>query len=219
MSSVVSLFNRLPDDERRALRAVTRRRRFSKGDTIFFEGDLGDSLHVIERGHVAIRVGSVRGDVTTLTVLMPGESFGEQALLDPDFRRTASAVCLDAVETLSFTKREFEDLRKRLPMVDRFLIEVLAQQVRRLSTVVMELVHVDAESRIIRRLVDLAEAYAEDDPVSIAITQDDIASMAGTTRPTANKALKAAEDAGHLELSRGRVIVHDRDALRKSVRY
>jgi len=216
------LFDRLPDEERRALRAAARRRRFARGDTIFYEGDLGDSLHIVDKGHVAIRISTPLGDTATLTVLVPGDSFGEQALLDPASRRTASAVCLGAVETLAVGQRDFDDLRGRLPAVDRFLVDVLAAQVRRLSAMLLESLHVDADTRIYRRVLTLAEAFDADDNggehSAITVTQDDIAGMAGTTRPTVNKALKSAEELGMVSLSRGRITVTDRAALSRKAR-
>jgi len=50
------------------------------------------------------------------------------------------------------------------------------------------------------------------------VTQDDIAGMAGTTRPTVNKALKSAEELGMVSLSRGRITVTDRAALSRKAR-
>lgn len=210
------LFERLPEAERRALRAAARRRRFRRGDTIFHEGEAGDTLHVIDAGHVAIKVVTAMGDVVTLTVLGPGESFGEQALLAPDARRTASAVCLDEVQTIAVGGDDFEDLRHRLPAVDRFLVDVLAAQVRRLSGQLVESLHVQAETRVLRRLATLAAAFGGDPPV-IPVTQDDVASMAGTTRPTVNRALRALEAAGTVALGRGRITVLDeRDLARRA---
>lgn len=217
MPTADRLFDRLPEEERRALRAAARRRRFRRGDTIFHEGEAGDSLHVIDSGHVAIRIGTALGDVVTLTVLGPGASFGEQALLSADARRTASAVCLDEVQTVAVAGDDFEGLRQRLPAVDRFLVDVLASQVRRLSGQLVESLHVDADTRIARRLATLAEAYGGEPPV-IPVTQDDIASMAGTTRPTVNRALKLLETAGTIALARGRITVVDAAALAAAAR-
>ena len=208
------LFDRLPEEERRALRAASRRRRFRKGETIFHEGDPGDTLHVIDAGHVAIRMGTTLGDIVTLTVLGPGDSFGEQALLSEDARRTASAVSLDAVQTLALAGSEFRDLRQRLPAVDRFLVDVLAAQVRRLSSHLVESLYVDADTRIVRRLAALVETYrAERGEVVVPVTHGDIASMAGTTRPTASRALKALEEEGLVVIGRGQMSVPDPDRL------
>lgn len=214
-----ALFDRLPDEERRALRAASRRRKFAKGDTVFFEGDPGDSIHIVEKGHVAIRVNTRYGDVVTLTVVGPRGSFGDQALTGESAERTASAVCLDAVETLSVGRREFDDLRARLPAVDRFLVNLLSAQVRRLSDRLTEALHSDAETRVYRRIVQLSEVFeGPTGPVVLPLTQDDIASMAGTTRQTVNAVLKSAEAAGLVELGRARVTVIDRNGIAKLAR-
>ena len=214
MPEIDPLFDRLPDEERRALRSAARRRKFGRGDPIFYEGDLGNSLHIIEKGHVAIRVSTPLGDEVTLTVMGVGEAFGEIALLSEDSRRTAAAVCLEQTETLSLGAREFADLRVRLPLVDRFLLEVLSTQVQRLSGLLLESLYLDANARIYRRLHALNISYGgEAAAVAIPVTQEDLASMAGATRPTVNKALKVAEGDGIVALTRGRITVVDADLL------
>jgi CRP-like cAMP-binding protein len=210
------LFDRLPDEERRALRAAAVRRKFAKGETIFHDGDLGDTLHVIERGLVSIRITTPLGDVATLTVLGPGQSFGEQAVLSADSRRTASAVPIGLVETLAIGRDQLHDLRQRLPVVDRFLVEVLAEQVRRLTEHLLEALYVPADKRVLRRLVLLDElCNTAGVGETLPFTQDDIATMAGTTRPTANRVLKKVQEAGLIELGRGRVKVVDLEGLRR----
>jgi CRP/FNR family transcriptional regulator, cyclic AMP receptor protein len=219
VENVGSLFDLLPEAERGALREAARRRQFGRAEILFHEGEPGESMHVIESGHVAIRLSTPRGEVGTLVVLGPGQSFGEQALLSVGAARTASAVAVDSVVTLSFGRRTFDELRARSPVVDRFLVAVMAQQVRRLSEQLVEALYVDAETRVLRRVLRLAEAYAAVEPggaleaAVVPYTQDEIAAMAGTTRPTVNRALQAAREVGAIELGRGRVMVIDRAAL------
>ena len=59
------------------------RRTYRKGVTIFHEGDPGDSLHLIEKGRVAVRASTRSGDEAILAVLGRADFFGEQALLSP----------------------------------------------------------------------------------------------------------------------------------------
>jgi CRP-like cAMP-binding protein len=61
----------------------SRRRRFDKGEVIFHEGDPGDTMHLLAKGHVAVRVTTPLGDVATLLILKPGDFFGEVALVSP----------------------------------------------------------------------------------------------------------------------------------------
>lgn len=95
-------------------------------------------------------------------------------------------------------------------------MNVLAEEVRRLSGLLVEALHVPVDVRVVRRLLALADAYADpegDGPVEVPLTQEDLASLAGTSRATVNRVVGEAERAGVLELRRGRVIVTDPEGL------
>ena len=189
------------------------RRTYRKGDSLFHEGDAGDLLYLIDRGRVAIRVTTALGDEVTLAVLGPGETFGEQALVDRAATRTASAVALEAVDVHTLHRRDFEAARRRDPTLDAMLVDVLAAQVRRLSARLQEALFVPADGRVLRRLAELVEMYGGDGEVDIPLRQDDVASMAGTTRPTVNRLLRRLEADGVVTLRRGAVTVVDVVAL------
>lgn len=213
------LLGRLTPEDRQQVLAGTRRRRYGRGEVVFHEGDLGDALHLVTKGHVAVRATTPLGDVSTFTVLGPGDVFGEGALLAPDSRRTGTVVALEPVETRTIDGDRFGDLRREHPEIDRFLVEVLSAQVRRLSARLQEALFVPAETRVLRRLVELEASYRGTGGTTvIPLTQDDIASLAGTSRPTANRVLKSAVGDGLLGIRRSRVEVLDRDALVRRAR-
>ena len=81
MTRESSFLDVLGEGERRTVLSSMHRRRFARGEVVFHEGDPGDAIHILDRGHVAIRVSTPMGEVATLTVLSPGEAFGEGALL------------------------------------------------------------------------------------------------------------------------------------------
>jgi CRP/FNR family transcriptional regulator, cyclic AMP receptor protein len=84
---------------------------------------------------------------------------------------------------------------------------------------VLEALYLPVEDRVIRRLAHLARLYAIDNgSAEIRLTQDDLASMAGTTRATANKVLQELAGRGLLTLRRGRISVPDRFAFDRAVR-
>lgn len=201
----------LDEAERRAVLAQARRRRFAKGEVLFHEGDLGDALHLLVKGRVAIRVTTPLGEVATLSILGGGAAFGELALLAPDSRRTATAVALEATETLALGRTAFEGLRSRHPAVERAVVDGLAASVARLSAQLLEALYLPADRRVVRRLLGLVEVYG---PV-VPLTQEELAQLAGTTRPTVNRVLRDAEAAGLVALGRGRVEVRDPEGLRR----
>ncbi|MCU1392013.1 MAG: Crp/Fnr family transcriptional regulator [Ilumatobacteraceae bacterium] len=210
-----SLLDRLSEADRRAVIQTAVRRRYRKGDTVFHAGDQGDSMHLIAKGRVAIQVVTLTGDTATLNVLRVGETFGELALLSGALR-SASVVALEPLETLALSSRDVNDLREANPAVQRFLIEVLADQVARLTRLVMEAHFVSAEQRVVRRLADATRLFADapdERSRTVPLTQEQLAGMAGTTRPTANRVLQDLVGLGIVAIGRGRVEILDQHAL------
>jgi CRP-like cAMP-binding protein len=209
----------LSPDERQELLALARRRRFARNEVIFHEGDPGDTLHLVAKGHIAVRVTTPLGDVATVRVLKAGDFFGELAIISPG-PRNATAVALDAVETRAVHRDQFDALRARDPAIDRVIIEALVTEVRRLAVQLVDALYIPVEKRIWRRVVDLAAIFANSDrsAVSIPLTQEELAQVVGATRPTINRTLKEGEDAGVVRLARGRVEVLDRAAVARLAR-
>src|SRR4051794_5932766 len=84
------ILHSLTDEQQRDVLRAAVRRRFRDGDTLFHQGDPGDSVHLLDRGQVAIRIVNLRGVTLTLDLLGPGSTFGEQILVEREARRTAS---------------------------------------------------------------------------------------------------------------------------------
>jgi CRP-like cAMP-binding protein len=208
------LLRGLDDQDRRAVLARLNRRTYRKGVTLFHEGDPGDSLHLIEKGRVAVRASTRSGDEAILAVLGRADFFGEQALLNPTSTRTASVVALEPVETRVLLRTDFDALRREQPSVERLLVDVLAAQVRRLSSQLLEALYLPVEARVVRRLAELADLYASDDStVDIPLRQEELASLAGSTRSTTNRVLQQLVDDEIVALGRGRIVILDAAAL------
>lgn len=93
------------------LAAVLEPRAFADGQRIFQEGDPGDAMYFLASGVVRIekRTGADAGAVKTLTILEPGDYFGEMALFDQK-PRSASAVASGATETFRLSTESFGEL-------------------------------------------------------------------------------------------------------------
>ena len=213
------LLDALNDDERRELLRRSRRRRFAKGEVLFHEGDPGDTLHLLAKGHVAVRITTPLGDVATLLVLSPGDFFGEMAVVSAG-PRNATIVALEAAETVAVHREVLDELRAEHPGVDRLLIEALVREVRRLSTLLSEALYLPVDKRAWRRLLELAHVYrsADDQDAVVPLTQEELAQVVGTTRPTINKLLRQAQDEGVLRVARGRLEILDSEALARRAR-
>jgi CRP-like cAMP-binding protein len=209
----------LEEGTRRRLVEGGQRRRYRSGEVVFHEGDAATSMYVLLAGHVSIGVTTPMGDSAIFTVLGPGSLFGELALLTGGTERSATARALDAVQTLSLRADHVAAMRRADPALDRFFIGLLAEYLRRQEARLMEALYVPVEKRVLRRLIALSRLYGGGDQGSVVpLTQEVLADLAGTTRPTANQVLRSAEDAGVLSLGRGHVRIEDPAALARRAR-
>jgi CRP-like cAMP-binding protein len=217
-----SILGSLSEADRRRVLASTSRRRFARREMLFHEEDPGDTLHLIEKGRVAVRITTRAGEQATIDVLGGGDVVGTFAALGVGHRRAASVLALEPTETLAIDRVAFQALRRAHPTIDQFVIDVLLADVRRVDTLLLEALFAPVEHRLLRRLIDLTVLYGRDGdvggPVEIALTQQDLASLAGTSRATANRVLRELEVAGILRLTRNRIHVVDVATLRKRAR-
>jgi CRP-like cAMP-binding protein len=208
------LLRPLDEEDRRRVLAAASRHRYGRGEAIFREGDPGDSLHLLDKGHVAVQMTTPLGDVLTLAVLGPGEMFGELAAVSSEPHRSATIRSLDRTETLVIRGDEFTELRRRHPSLNELLLELASARIPRLSSQLAEALFVRVDKRVLRRVLALAELYGGCRAgTTIPVRQDDIAELAGATRPTVNRALKEAAAGGAIEVGRGRIAVVDPERL------
>jgi CRP-like cAMP-binding protein len=206
----------VPADDRSRLVARLRRRAYRRDEVIFHQGDPADTLHLIAAGHVSVRVTLPGGEFVTVALSGPGDVFGELALVGGPRPRSATVIALDPCETLSLGRDQFEHLRESYPGVNRFLLELLARRIERLDSQLLEALYVPAERRVLRRLLDLCQLYGGDGQHTvIPVTQEMLASLAGTTRPTANQVLGRLAASQLVEVSRGQIVVLNRRELQR----
>lgn len=212
------LLDVLDAEERRLVLAAARRRSFARREVLFHHGDPGESVHFVTSGAVAVYVVDRVGSTAIFALFGPGEAVGEMALIEAG-ERTATAMALEPTETLSLRRSQFEDLRRRHPSVDRVLVAILAARVRRQNAELMDAYFANASRRVLRRLLTIAGRMPETaEGRTIRLTQEDIAALAGTTRPTANRVLRDLERDGIVRLGRGSVVVTRFDLLDRRVR-
>jgi len=214
-----TLFAGLTDAEHRELVAASRRRRFGRREVIFHEGDPGDTVHVVLEGHVGLRITTPLGDAAMVRVVGPGGWFGELAVISPE-ARSATALALESAETLVVHRDPFRALIDRDPKAQQALTDALSAEIRRLSKALVDALYVPADKRLWRRLLELMATYeaGEDGAVALPLTQEELAQLAGMTRPTANRLLREAEEAGALVLARGRLDLTDRAWIERRAR-
>jgi CRP-like cAMP-binding protein len=198
----------IPEADAQRVLEIARRRTFGRREVVFHRGDPADALHLVQAGRFAVRIVTALGETIVLSLVGPGETFGEIALLDEGAHRSATVVALEKAETRAIHKHDFDALRAQHPAVADILARALALRVRRLSDLLVEAHYVGAERRVLRRLAELGG-----DGGVLPLTQEEIANLAGTSRATVNRVVREAQSRGELEIERGRIEVLDAAAL------
>lgn len=220
--ATVPLFHGLPPAVIEELATRVRRRRFSAGEVIYHEGDPGRSLCIIDSGRVKITSTSEQGQEALLAVLGPGEFHGELALFD-DSPRSADAVALEPTQMINLTREDFLKVLDHYPAVARHLLAVLAQHIRRLTAEVSDIVFLDVDSRIAKRLIELAASHGQDTAegrlIALPLSQAEIGQMVGATRESVNQCLRRFQSAGLISVSRQKIIVIKPEGLQRRITY
>lgn len=207
----VPIFSRLADSQLRLIGASLGTRAFARGETIFHQGSDGDVLYLIVRGQVRIYTVSQLGQELSVKIFRDGDFFGELALLDGQ-PRSASAEAMRATTTLTLHRYAFREAVRTMPDIAVLVLEELSARLRRTNTYIEHLASHSAPQRVVRTLLDLADQHGVDEQdgatrIDLHLTQDDLASLAGTSRETVNRVLSGLRDQGLIQIERARVSV------------
>ena len=213
------LFARVDDVTLRACAERMRVRRFRRGETIFHQGDPGDSLFIVESGAVKIVLPSPEGEEgAIIATLGRGEFFGELALLD-GAPHSATAIALEAAGLLVLGRPTFDELVDTQPGLRNALFAGLVAELRRLTGHVEELHFLDLPGRLASRLVRMAREADPDASGEVRLswpyTQSDLAAMIGGTRQTVNRLLNDLTTRGLLRFEKDVVVITDLERLER----
>lgn len=213
---VPQVLQSLPDADAKRLLQAGRLNTYSRRDVLVQEGDVADSFHIVLDGRIAVSVATPSGESAIVNIMGPDSHFGEVSLLTRhDPRRTATITALEPVRTLSIPAAVFHDLRERNPRLETLVTEILARRVDELSAQLVEAMYDSLERRVVRRLAALTVTYAgRGQEVTIPLTQEELAQLAGGARPSVNQVLRRLTEEGVLAVSRGRITVTDVPGLR-----
>jgi len=131
------LFEALDEDGTKALRAGIVDVALARGDRLFDEGDAGDRLYVVLDGKIKLTRTAPDGRENLLSVLGPGEMFGELSLFDPR-PRTASAVAVTDARLAGLGHDYLRHWLTGRPDVAMHLLRALAQRLRRTNDVMAD---------------------------------------------------------------------------------
>ncbi len=210
------------DLERIAQFAVPRD--FQEGEVVFREGDASDTCYVVRSGRArAIRT-HAGGRTLTLATFGPGDIFGELALFE-DEKRSATVEAIEPTSALAVLGPDMRRLMSEHAEISARLAIALGRRLRETNERLARQSFQTVQSRVaivLAQLVDQESGAGEardggSGDVLVTATQADLAQLAGSSRESASRFLAVLERAGVISQGRGRLVVHDRDALEQYV--
>lgn len=198
--------------------AGARRRSFGRGDIVFHEGDPGDSMLVVTRGHFACRLTTREGQDCMFRIYSPGDTLGRLAVAPLDAVRSLTIVSLEESEALEIFRAQLDELRAANPIINDALLGLAGLEMRRLAELLVEARFVDADRRVRRRLLELGEHYRDHETglTVIPLTHEEIGQLAGASRVTVSRVLAQEERMGTLLKQRRTIALLDPDGLARS---
>ena len=212
------LFTALDDASATSLRASMDSVKIAKGGILFKEGDGGEHVYVIVDGKLKLGTSSGDGRENLLSILGPGEMFGELSLFDPG-PRTSTATAVTDAKLLSLGQEKLIPWLATNPNVSLQLLARLAQRLRRTNEAVGDLVFSDVPGRVAKALIDLGDRFGKQTDEGLFVhhdlTQEELAQLVGASRETVNKALADFAGRGWLKLDGRAVLITDFERLSK----
>jgi CRP-like cAMP-binding protein len=216
----VPVFAELSAEDLAAVAELSHPRQFDAGEVVFREGDASNTCYIVRSGHARAVREHADGRALALATFGPGEMFGELAMFD-DERRSATVEAIEPLEALAVMGADMRRLMARRPQLAIALAAALARRLRNMNERLASQSFQTVQSRVanvLGQLVEQARAEgAADGDVAITATQAEVAQLAGSSRESASRFLAVLERAGVISQGRGRVTVHDPDALRNYV--
>ena len=208
----VPLFIDLNDEELLGVSERCTPRKYPKNSMIILEEEFGDIIFIILTGTVKITRVNDEGKEVILSLLGPGEIFGEMAILDGE-ARSANALAQEDCDLLAIQKNEFLNLLRKNFKISFSLMGELAKRLRKSDQQIEALSLSDAEHRIGVSILNLAEDVGVIRKGQVTIEklpfQQDIANMSGTSRETVSRVLKLFEDRHMITKAGHTVIIPD----------
>ncbi len=215
--SSAQVFSALPADAIATLADACVTRTYRRGQYLWYQGDEGSHMVVVASGLVKVVISSEQGDEVVLVTLGPGEPIGELAILD-DTPRSASVVASEPTTVVMISRATVLDLLNRYPPLLDALLRSLGRLIRRLTEQTGDLVFLDLGGRIAKLLLRLAEPQlAGPGPVvlDLGLSQSDLASMVGASRPAVNRVLQAMASRGLISVNGQVIVLRDVARLRR----
>jgi CRP/FNR family cyclic AMP-dependent transcriptional regulator len=204
----VPLFSSFPEEQLRMLASVVARKSAPRSTIVMAGGDATDSLYIVLSGRLKVMMSDAEGKEVILSILGPGEFFGEMGLID-DEPRSASVVTIEPCELLSISKRDFKKCIQENAEMSMAVMRGLVKRLREADRKIGSLALLDVYGRVARLLLDMAENVNGEKVVTKRLPKQDIAKMIGASREMVSRVMKDLQTGGYIEMRGSNIVLRD----------
>ena len=220
-ASKVPIFENLNRDEVVEIVNKINHKEFNKGDVIFTEGNIANTLYFINEGKIKLYKYTKDGKEQILHILSEGDFFGELELIKPSKYGFNSKAIEDA-KICTLTKEEMKDIMMKNPEIGIKVLETVGERLSKVENLVQNLATNDVDSRMAYLIIELMEKYGENVEgnisVKLPISREDMASYIGVTRETISRKLKKLEDENLIKIIGTKtIIIIDEEGLKNYI--
>ena len=204
----IPMFAGVPDAQLEAIARIAVHRKVARHTTIVRAGDSTDSLYIIISGNARVQVSDAEGREVILTLLGPGECFGEMGLIDGS-PRSADVVSSEVCELLVITKTDF---KKSLSENFDLCLNIMKSLVRRLREAdhkIESLALMDVYGRVAKLLLEFSVEENGLRVIRKRLTKQDIAKMIGASREMVSRVMKDLETSGYIRVAEGCIVLNE----------
>lgn len=208
--SQIDILSAMSDIDMSHMEGITQMTTAPKYSPIYLPGDPANSIYLLKRGRVRISKLSEEGKQMTLSILEPGNIFGEYALIDDSNHQTIAEAMLDTMLCV-VQKEDFEAFLKEHPEVNLKVTKWIGQRLHNIENKVEDLVFKSAEQRLEELLVKLSEEYpqpvGDGVQIDLTLTHQDMGELTNIARPTVTDLLKRLESKGKIRVNKRKITV------------
>jgi CRP/FNR family transcriptional regulator, cyclic AMP receptor protein len=216
-----NLFDTMGMEEMESISQMVAENEIAKKQPVFLEGDPSENLYFLKKGRVKITRIDESGKEFTLTLLEPGEIFGELGLFDESPRETA-AVALEDSLICTMRRNDFEKLMENKPELSLKLNKLMGLRVRRIENKIQELLFRDVPSRLASLFLRLLEQHArkmrDGVRINIKLSQQEIANLIGATREMTSSVINSFKKGGLINIESKYIYILNKKELEKIAR-
>ncbi len=187
-------------------------REFKPKTVLVTEGESTNALYIILEGRVRAFVSDANGREVVLSIMGPGEYFGEIAF--DRGPRSASVITLETCRLAMVPRAEFAQFIEGHPAFATHFIHKLIGHIRSLTQNVRSLALMDAYGRVARLLLEASVTKDGEQYVPEKLTQADIASRVGCSREMVSRIFKDLVLGGYITVEAARIVIHRKPPAR-----